>query len=187
MEWLPERSAASMSHDKAASGGRAAKKPGRSLVVPILAVVAACLVFILNVVLFVGWYRTKRTYDGLQREKAQLEASNRVLADAYGLLHNKRVQICNRSPVDVTIHWVSVIYEDAGRLKSFNSQRCEDWVDAPVKAGASRMLTLSSTQEGCNWNGSVVFFAMHYSRGETQAYSYAGAWMDFDKDCYTVQ
>src|SRR5512136_2555560 len=114
-EFSPERSAASMSHGKTASGGRATKKPGRSLVVPVLAVVAACLVFILNVVLFVGWYRTKRVYDGLRKEKAQLDASNRLLADAYGLLHNKKVQICNRSSADVTVHWVSVIYEDAGR------------------------------------------------------------------------
>ena len=109
------------------------------------------------------------------------------MADAYNLLHNKKVQVCNKSPADVTVHWLSVVYEDGGRLKSFDSQRCEDWAPVVVKNGASRMLTLSSTQEGCNWNGSVVFFAMHYSRGETQTYRDAGAWTGFDKDCYTVQ
>lgn len=176
-----------MSHPKAASEGQVAKKQGRSLVVPVLAAVSACVLFILNVILFVGWFRTMREYNALEQEKAQLTASNRVLESAYGLLHNKKAQICNKSPVDVTVSWLSVVYEDAERLKSFDSHRCEDWVPVVVKNGATRMLTLSSTQEGCNWNGSVVFFAMHYSRGETQAYSYAGAWMDFDKDCYTVQ
>jgi hypothetical protein len=176
-----------MSQAKTASEGQAAKKHGRSLLVPVLAAVTACLLFILNVVLFVGWFRTMHEYGGLQKEKAQLVASNRVLADAYGLLRNKKVQVCNRSPVDVTVHWVSVVYEDGGRLKTFDSQRCSDWAPVSVKNGSTRMLTLSSTQQGCNWSGSVVFFAMHYSKGETQTYRDAGAWIGFDKDCYTVQ
>jgi hypothetical protein len=176
-----------MSHTKTASAGQGVQKQRRSMLVPVLAAVAACVLFIVNVVLFVGWFKTKREYQGLEMEKAKLTASNRVLADAYGLLHNKKVQVCNKSPADVTVHWVSVVYEDAGRLKSFDSQRCEDWAPVAVKNGASRMLTLSSTQEGCNWNGSVVFFAMHYSRGDTQTYRDAGAWVGFDKDCYTVQ
>jgi hypothetical protein len=176
-----------MSHAKAAPDSGGGKKRGRSLVVPVLAAVAACLLFIANVVLFVGWFRTKHELGSLEKEKTQLASSNRALADAYSLLHNKKVQICNKSPADVTVHWLSVVYEDGGRLKSFDSQRCEDWAPVAVKNGASRMLTLSSTQEGCNWNGSVVFFAMHYSRGETQTYRDAGAWMGFDKDCYTVQ
>ena len=173
-----------MSQAKASADG---KKHSRSLAVPVMAAVAACLLFIANVALFVGWFRTKRELAGLEKERTQLTASNRVLESAYGVLHNKKVQICNKSPVDVTVHWVSVVYEDAGRLKAFDSQHCEDWAPVAVKNGASRMLTLSSTQEGCNWNGSVIFFAMHYSRGETQIYRDAGAWVGFDKDCYTIQ
>ena len=179
-----------MSHAKAAPDSGGGKKRARSLVVPVLAAVAACLLFIANVVLFVGWFRTKHELGSLEKEKTQLASSNRALADAYNLLHNKKVQVCNKSPADVTVHWLSVVYEDGGRLKSFDSQRCEDWAPVVVKNGASRMLTLSSTQEGCNWNGSVAFYAFRLVRESDEgvrAYNVSGPWRGFDRDCFTVE
>jgi hypothetical protein len=163
-----------------------AKHRGRSALLPILAAVAAFLLFVVDGVLFVGWFRMLRAHGALRQEQAQAEASNLIMADAHRVLANKKTQLCNRSSEDVTLDWISVAYEDAGGLKSFDSQRCADWTPVKVKAGSNRMLALSSAQEGCNWNGSVVFFAMHYTRGESQSFRDAGAWLGFDRDCYTI-
>jgi hypothetical protein len=169
----------------AAVAGQPARKR-RSLVIPVLATIAAFVLFVVNVVLFVGWFKTMRAYGALQQEQAQLGASNRVLSGAHELLRNKKAQICNRGAEDLKVHWVAALFEEGGRLKPFDSQRCTDWLPIVVKSGSSRMLSLSSTQEGCNWSGSAIFFAMRYSRG-TEPYYDAGAWMGFDRECYTIQ
>jgi hypothetical protein len=186
MAWLPEMGSVPTVPADAVAAGQPAKKR-RSLVIPALSVFAAFVLFVVNVILFVGWFKTMRAYGALQQEKAQLDASNRVLSGAHELLRNKKAQICNRGAEDMRIDWIAASFEEGGRLKSFDSQRCTDWLPIVLKGGSSRTLSLSSTQEGCNWNGSVVFFAMHYSRGTTQSYHDAGAWMGFDRECYTIQ
>jgi hypothetical protein len=159
-------------------------------VVPALAALVAFSLFLVNVVLFFGWFRARRSLDGLKTEQATLQESNKGLRGVNELLRNKKAQFCNRTDGDVTIHWMAAAYEDGGRLRYFDSQRCEDWQPAFIKAGQARMLNLSSMQQGCNWNGSVIFHAMFFSRvSEDAARSYrtADAWSGYDKECYTLE
>jgi hypothetical protein len=178
-----------MSHS-AGTGHLQAHPRRKSPVVPVLSALAAFALLVINISLFIGWLGTERSLGSLDREKATLEASNKSLQGAYELLRNKRAQLCNRSSGDVTLHWMAAAFEEGGHLRYFDSRRCEDWQGAFVKAGQGRMLNLSSMGEGCNWNGSVVFHAMYFSRTSedaTQSFRDAGAWSGYDKDCYTVQ
>jgi hypothetical protein len=49
---------------------------------------------------------------------------------------------------------------------------------------------MSSPQEGCNWNGAVLLYAMHFTReaeDQTSDFKVTGPWRGFDRDCFTVQ
>jgi hypothetical protein len=156
----------------------------------VLTILAVFVLFVANVVVSFGWFRAQHTLRVLDREKAALQASNKALEGAHELLRNKRAQFCNRTGDDVTIHWMAAAFEDGGHLRQFDSQRCQDWQPVPVQGGQSRALSLSSTQPGCNWNGSVIFHAMFFSRtaeDATRDYRVAGAWYDYEKECYTLQ
>ena len=131
-------------------------------------------------------YKEKVGFFELGRQKKKVA----VLAPAFDVLQNRKFQICNKSPHPLNIAWVSAAYSDGRQLKLFDSARCESWRDLEVASGENRSLLLSSTDESCNWNGNVIYYAIRFSK-ETEdsslPYSMAGVYRGFDRDCFTVQ
>ena len=148
------------------------------------------LVGLLSFNLFRRWNATRIGLKELNAELQTLTARNAVLAPAYDVLQNRRFQVCNKSPHPLNVAWVSAAYSDGRQLKTFDSARCRGWRDQEVAAGENKSLLLSSTEEGCNWNGNVIYYAIRFSK-ETEdsslPYSMVGLYRGFDRDCFTVQ
>jgi hypothetical protein len=144
-----------------------------------------------NMVFGVRWCRSNQSLAAIERESETLAVSNAALAPAYDVLRNRNFEICNRTQDEVEVGWVAATYEEAGALKVFDSRRCPtDWQALRLKAGQNRTVNLSSTQEGCNWNGAVIFYAVHLTRiSERAAHSYtlADAYRNVEKDCFTIK
>jgi hypothetical protein len=148
------------------------------------------LVGLLAFNLFRKWNVTRKGLQAGQAEMQTLTARNAVLAPAFEVLQNRKFQVCNKSPYPLIIAWVSAAYADGPQLKLFDSARCSAWQDLEVAAGENKSLLLSSTEEGCNWNGNVIYYAIRFSRETEDAsvpYSLAGNYRGFDRDCFTVQ
>ena len=148
------------------------------------------LVGLLTFSLFGKWNTTRQQLQGHQAELQTLTTRNAVLAPAFDVLQNRKFQVCNKSPDLLNIAWVSVAFNDGRQLKMFDSARCRSWQDQEVAAGENKNLLLSSTEEGCNWNGNVIYFAMRFSKETEESslpYSVVGLYRGFDRDCYTVQ
>jgi hypothetical protein len=148
------------------------------------------LVALLTLSLFRKWNTTRKGLQAQQAELQTLTARNAVLAPAFDVLQNRKFQICNKSPHPLNIAWVSAAFSDGRQLRVFDSSRCAGWKDVEVAAGENRNLLLSSTDEGCNWNGNVIYYAIRFSK-ETEdsslPYSMVGLYRGFDRDCFTVQ
>lgn len=141
---------------------------------------------------YLAWDATNRKLAALQTELDTLKGKNVGLARAHEVLQNRKFQVCNRSPDELEVLWLSAAYENRGQLSVFDSSRCEGWQSQLVPGGGSpKTFTFSSPQEGCNWDGSVIFYAMRAVRtsedGASLDYTVAGPWMGFDRDCFNVQ
>lgn len=148
------------------------------------------LVGLLSYTLFQKWNATRLALAGQSAELETLGARNAVLGRAYDVLQNRRFQICNKSPYPLHVSWVSAAYSDGRHLRHFDSERCPGWQAQEIAAGENKNLLLSSTEEGCNWNGNVIYYAMRFSKETDEAslpFSVAGHYRGYDRDCFTVQ
>ena len=169
-------------------GGTRARRrfPLSTLVALVLLPTVALLAF----TLFRKWNATRLGLAAQQQELQTLTGRNAVLAKAYDVLQNRKFQICNKSPYPLSVAWVSAAYSDGRHLKLFDSARCPGWQRQEIAAGENKSLLLSSTEEGCNWNGNVIYYAMRFSKETDEAslpFSVAGLYRGFDRDCFTVQ
>jgi hypothetical protein len=148
------------------------------------------LVGLLTYSLFRKWNVTRHALLAQQAELQTLGGRNAVLAPAFEVLQNRKFQVCNKSPDPLNIAWISAAYADGAQVKLFDSARCPAWRDQEVAAGENKNLLLSSTDEGCNWNGNVIYYAIRFSKETADAsvpYSMVGLYHGFDRDCFTVQ
>jgi hypothetical protein len=168
-------------------------EPGVRRRFPLSAAIALALlplVGLLTFALFRKWNTTRQAFARQQQELQTLTARNAVLAKAYDVLQNRKFQLCNKSPYPLNLAWVSAAYSDGQHLKLFDSARCASWPQEEIGAGENKNLLLSSTEEGCNWNGNVIYYAMRFSKETDEAslpFSVAGIYRGFDRDCFTVQ
>lgn len=127
----------------------------------------------------------------LERETAAVVARAAVLKRAAETLRTYDFQVCNRSGDVLTLPWVAAVHHDGQSLRLFDSSRCQGFRSPPVHAGESRALLFSSTQEGCNWGGQVLFYAMNAVRESdagSASYNLIGPWgRDFDPKCFNVR
>lgn len=172
--------------------------PSRRRRGPSLGTIISGLVTIPILLLTLRWGRTWQEVQAkehtLTTETATLSKRNLVLSQANGILQNSRFQVCNKTADEqVTVSWIAAVYHDGERLRSFDAARCPGWHPKVLPAGESALLTFSSQQEGCNWNGSVMFYAIHFVRESpdpetpSRSYNMAGRWQGFERDCFTVQ
>lgn len=148
------------------------------------------LVGLLTLTLFRKWNATRQQLQAGQAELHTLTTRNAVLAPAFDVLQNRKFQICNKSPHPLNVSWVAAAFNDGRQLKVFDSARCGAWRDQEVAAGENKNLLLSSTDEGCNWNGNVIYYAIRFSKETEETslpYSMVGLYRGFDRDCFTVQ
>jgi hypothetical protein len=138
------------------------------------------------------WQETKARFDGMEAELLTLRGKNALLATVQEALQARKFQVCSATPDRVAVPWLAAVYEQGGELQVFDSSRCGTWTPQTIPAGGSpRELSFGSTQAGCDWDGSVVFFAMRFTRtndaGESQSLNTIGPWQGFDRDCFTIQ
>ena len=141
---------------------------------------------------YLAWDKTNRRLAAVQGEVGTLKVKNAGLARAYDVLQNRTFQVCNRTADELEVLWLAAAYESRGQLSVFDASRCEGWQPQLVPGGGSpKTFTFSSAQEGCNWDGSVIFYAMRAVRtsedGASFDYTVAGPWMGFERDCFNVQ
>jgi hypothetical protein len=137
-----------------------------------------------------NWNVTAIKERQLSEEMARLSTRNAQLAPFYDVLQNRKYQICNRTADTVTINWLAATYNESDQVKLFESSRCSAWKPVVLAQGESRFLTLSSVQEGCNWNGNVMYFAIAYTRESTEQttfYEDVEVFRGFDRDCHNIQ
>ena len=137
-----------------------------------------------------SWNVTAVRERKLSEEMAQLGARNSQLAPFYDVLQNRKYQICNRTADTVTVNWLAATYNEADQVKLFDSSRCSGWKPVVLAQGETRFVTLSSVQEGCNWNGNVMYFAIAYTRESTEQitfYEDVEVFRGFDRDCHNIQ
>ena len=166
------------------------KRPRRFPMSTVVVLALLPPVAMLATVLFRKWNTTRRALQSQQQELQTLTARNAILSKAYDVLQNRKFQICNKSPDPLNVVWISAAYSDGQHLKLFDSGRCRGWQDLDIAAGENKNLLLSSTEEGCNWNGNVIYYAMRFSKETPEAslpFSVAGLYRGFDRDCFTVQ
>ena len=163
---------------------------GRFPLSTVVALAVLPVAALLTLFLFRTWNATRLDLARQQQELQRLASRNAVLAQAYEVVQNRKFQICNKSPYPLAVAWVSAAYSDGQELKLFDSSRCPAWQGQDVAAGENKNLLLSSTEEGCNWNGDVIYYAMRFSKETDEAalpFSVAGLYRGFDRDCFTVQ
>jgi hypothetical protein len=136
------------------------------------------------------WHALSDRRARLETELATLSSRNVVLQRASDALSLSKFQLCNKSRDALSLPWLAAVYHDGRRLQLFDPLRCQGFRPPELGGGESRVLNHSSTEEGCNWNGSVAFYALHLERESeagSHAYNVAGAWRGFDRDCFTVE
>lgn len=136
------------------------------------------------------WNITRIKVAKQEAEVQALLSRNAVLSSVYAVLQNKKFQVCNKSQDTLKVQWVAAAYHDGQRLKVFDSSRCSAWQEVALASGDNRVLTLTSGQEGCNWGGAVVYFAMRFTRESEEIirpYNFVGHWAGFDRDCFTLE
>ena len=140
------------------------------------------------------WHAQRTMVAGKQAEIAAIMARNGVLQPIYDVLANRKFQLSNKTPLTVTVPWFAVAYHDGKQVRLFDSARCREFEPVVVPTGDAKIVTLSSKQEGCNWNGSVMYYAMRlYRQVETEVsivdrpYDYVDMYKGYDRDTFTVQ
>ena len=156
----------------------------------VAAAVLVLLLLPLTVQLARRWYALSGERAHLETELATLSSRNVVLQRASEALSLSKFQVCNKSRDTLSLPWLAAVYHDGKHLQVFDPRRCPGFRPPELGGGESRVLNYSSTEEGCNWNGSVAFYALHLVRDSEEgshAYNVAGAWRGFDRDCFTVE
>src|SRR3972149_981394 len=131
-----------------------------------------------------NWNATRLILAREDSEHQERLNRNAVLSKVYDVLQNKKLQVCNKSQDTLKIQWVAAAYHDGKNLRVFDSGRCSAWQEGTLGSGDNRVLTLTSAQEGCNWNGAVVYFAMRFSRESEEVirhYNYVAHYSGFDR------
>jgi hypothetical protein len=139
--------------------------------------------------LYRSWSELRGRISTWDADFAALSARNGVLEKVYSNLQNKSFQVCNRTPDPVTVTWLAVAYQNGQSIQLFDSSRCADWRNQVLASGDARMFTLNS-QAACNWTGSVVYYAMTYTRESEESLNtinYVGHFKGYDRDCHTIQ
>ena len=157
----------------------------------VVSLLVAVPLFVFTVRLGLSWRASTTRLDELARESASVQARAAVLKRAAETLRTYDFQVCNRSADVLTLPWVAAVHHDGQSLRLFDSSRCQGFRAQPIYAGESRALLFSSTQEGCNWSGQVLFYAMNAVRESdmgSASYNLIGAWgRDFDPKCFNVR
>jgi len=179
-----------MSKKHAATNATPGRKRSRLHWSTIVAGLICLPLLLLTIHLGREWHELSGREAGLESELATLTAKNAVLQPASDLLQNQKFQICNKSTDTLTIPWLAAAYHDGRQLRLFDALRCEGWRPVVINPGGSKVFNFSSTQEGCNWNGSVALYAFRLVRDSDEgvrAYNVSGPWRGFDRDCFTVE
>lgn len=176
-----------MSHKKPSSAATGCRLPLSTLL-------TACTVLVLlPLAAYLGreWLVLSHKSTQLDTELAELASRNVVLQRASEDLQASKFQICNKSKDALSVPWLAAVYSDGARLRLFDPLRCQGWRGEEMAAGETRVLHFSSAEdEACNWNGSVVFYAMRVVRQSEDspvAYNVAGPWRGFERDCFTLE
>jgi hypothetical protein len=157
----------------------------------VVALLVAVPLMVLSVRLGLQWRASGARLAALEREAASVVARAAVLDRAAQALRTHDFQVCNRSADTLSLPWVAAVHHDGQSLRVFDSASCQGFRSPLILAGESRALVFSSTQEGCNWNGEVLFYAMNAVRESdtgSASYNLIGAWgRDFDPKCFNVR
>ena len=144
--------------------------------------------------LYRSWSTKRTAIAAKQNDVNAMMARNTVLEPIYDILANRKFQICNKTPLQVTVPWFAVAFHDGKSVKMFDSGRCREFQPIIIPTGDNKVVTLSSKQEGCNWNGSVMYYAMRlYRQVETEdavvdrPYDYMEVYKGYERDCFTLQ
>jgi hypothetical protein len=139
--------------------------------------------------LYRSWSALRGTLSAWDRDFATLNQRNGELEKVFSNLQNKKFQVCNRTADVVTVQTLAAVYHDGKTIKLFDSGMCADWRPQVLVSGDARMFTLNS-QDPCNWNGDVVYYAMTYTRESDEALStinFVGHFTGYERDCHTIQ
>ena len=178
------------SHETASEHGAAPAKTSHFQWSTLIAAIVCIPLGVVSVTSGREWYTLSEKSAGLQAEMETLLGRNTVLEKANDILQNHKFQVCNKSTDTLTIPWVSAVYHDGKQLVLFDSSHCPGWRTQFLNKGETRIFTFSSTEEGCNWSGTVMFYGLHYTRESDEyvkSYNVLGPWRGFDRDCFTVE
>ena len=182
-----------MAKPKSAPGAGDAPRAKKKSPVPISAIVALVAVIPVGYMAFnsfKGWKAVRDKAAKHDSEMAGLTQRNTELAKVYEAVSLKKYQACNKTAEQITLNWVVAAYHDGKRVRIFDSERCTDWQPVVLMPGDNKNLLLRSSQPGCNWDGSVFYYAMRYTQESEEKYTMinvAGAYQGFERDCYTFQ
>jgi hypothetical protein len=126
----------------------------------------------------------------LAEEMNQLTTRNAQLAPFFDVFKERNYQICNRTADTITVNWLAAAYAEGDQIKLFESSRCTAWKPVVLAVGETRFVTLSSAQEGCNWNGNVMYFAIAYTREsaeQTTFFEDVEVFRGFERECHNIQ
>lgn len=141
---------------------------------------------------YLTWAKGRKGDATFASEMAALTQSNNTLGNVYDATLLKTYQVCNKSNDQITVDWVSAAFHDGRTVKTFDSDRCQEWKPLVLAAGDNRNVLLRSSQPGCNWDGKVMYYAMRYKQENEEDEKYriftvVGPYQGFDRDCYTFQ
>ena len=138
------------------------------------------------------WAGIKQAIVNRDSDLAKLRASNDALSVVYDNVQLKKFQACNKTADQITINWVAAAYHDGQKVHMFNSEQCLDFKPFVLAPGDDKSVLLRSSQPGCNWDGSVFYYAMRYTQENDESEKYqinnmVGPYQGFDRDCYTFR
>jgi hypothetical protein len=138
------------------------------------------------------WAAQRATEAKLDAEMAALNKSNTVMGNLYDAVTLKKYQVCNKSADQITLNWVVAVYHDNKSMRVFDSDRCQEWKPLVLASGDNKNVLLRTGQPGCNWDGSVIYYAMRYTQENEEEdkfriFTVVGPYQGFERDCYNFQ
>jgi hypothetical protein len=104
--------------------------------------------------------------------------------DGFSLPANRKLQVCNDSGADITISALTAFYTDShGKLRNFNSAT-NQWHEWHIPGKSRQQLDLAQNG-GTAWDGSVVFYAMDFSR-KGKSFMLTGTSDDLSSGCVSL-
>lgn len=137
---------------------------------------------------FRKWQAVRKRQANFAGEVAARTKRNNELRRVYEATASKRFEACNKGADQITINWVTAAFHDGRTIKIFDSDRCREWQPMVLQAGDNKAVLLRSSQPGCNWDGSVIYYAMKYTQESEEkfnSYHVVGPYQGFERDCYT--